>query len=109
MTNLSAPISWASNTWYQIALAYSPTGSTLFVDGQLLATGDGVTYFPNADELTNGFRIGSDQDGNNQAEGTFDELETFASPLNGIGIRWTPIGSAYRIIKADPNGTLGAW
>ncbi len=110
MTNLSATISWASNQWYQIALAYSPTGTSLFVDGQLLATGDGITYFPNADELTNGFRIGSDQDGNNQAGGTFDELETFASPLAGIG---TPVADTYWFgipdYKADPNGTLAAW
>ena len=82
MTNLSANISWVSNEWYQIALTYSPTGSTLYVDGQLLTNGAGVIYFPNADELTNGFRIGSDQDGGNQAEGAFDELETFDNPLN---------------------------
>ncbi|MGP8218816.1 MAG: immunoglobulin domain-containing protein [Limisphaerales bacterium] len=82
MTNLSANTSWVSNEWYQIALTYSPTGSTLYVDGQLLTNGAGVIYFPNADELTNGFRIGSDQDGGNQAEGAFDELETFDYPLN---------------------------
>ncbi len=81
MTNLSANIMWHSNEWHQIALTYSPTGSALYVDGQLLADGSGVAYFPDADELTNGFRIGSDQDGNNQAEGAFDELETFNYPL----------------------------
>ena len=81
MTNLTANISWYSNEWHQIALTYSPTGSALYVDGQLLANGAGVTYYPNADELTNGFRIGGDQDGNNQAGGAFDELETFNYPL----------------------------
>ncbi len=110
MTNLSATISWVSNTWYQVALAYSPTGSALFVDGQLQAIGDGVTYFPNADELTNGFRIGSDQDGNNQAAGAFDELETFASPLAGVNV---PTDDTYWLgildYKADPNGTLASW
>jgi alpha-tubulin suppressor-like RCC1 family protein len=82
MTNLSANITWYSNEWYQIALTYSPTGSALYVDGQLLADGDGMTYRLNADELTKGFRIGSDQDGNNQAAGSFDELETFNYPLD---------------------------
>jgi len=82
MTNLTANISWSAGEWYQIALTYSPTGSALYVDGQLLAAGAGVTFFPNADELTNGFRIGSDQDGNNQAGGAFDELETFNYPLD---------------------------
>ena len=81
MTNLTARISWYSNEWYQIALTYSPTGSALYVDGQLLANGTGVTHFPNAGELTNGFRIGSDGNGNNQARGAFDELETFGYPL----------------------------
>jgi uncharacterized Zn-binding protein involved in type VI secretion len=81
MTNLSANVSWYSNEWHQIALTCSPTGSALYVDGQLLTNGAGVIYFPNADELANGFRIGSDQDGNNQAGGAFDELETFDYPL----------------------------
>ncbi len=81
MTNLSANISWYSSEWYQIALTYSPTGSALYVDGQLLANGAGVTCVPNLNELTNGFRIGSDQGGDNQAGGAFDELETFNYPL----------------------------
>jgi hypothetical protein len=109
MINLSADISLASDAWYQIALAYSPEGSALFVDGQLLATGAGVANFPNADELTNGFSLGSDRDGNNQAAGTFDELETFASPLKGIG---DPVDTYWFGIpdyKADPNGTLANW
>jgi hypothetical protein len=84
MTNLRADISWYSNEWYQIALTYSPTDSALYVDGRLLANGVGVTCFPNADELSNGFRIGSDQNGNNQAAGTFDELESFDYPLAAV-------------------------
>jgi hypothetical protein len=109
MTNLSASISWASDTWYQIALAYSPTGSALFVDGQMVAAGAGVTYCLNADELAKGFRIGSDQDGNNQAGGAFDELETFASPLSGIGAPADTYWFGIPDYQADPDGTLGAW
>jgi len=81
MTNLSAGISWYSNEWYQIALTYSPAGSALYVDGQLLANGAGVTLCPNAGELADGFRIGSDRNGDNQAGGAYDELEIFAYPL----------------------------
>jgi hypothetical protein len=88
MTNLTASISWYSNEWYQIALTYSPTGSALYVDGQLLTNGSGVACFPDADEQTNGFRIGSDQDGNNQAGGAFDELVTFNYPL-GVANTYT--------------------
>jgi hypothetical protein len=88
MTNLIASISWISNEWCQIALTYSPDGSALYVDGGSptgwpTRNGSGVAYFPNADELANGFRIGSDQNGNNQAGGAFDELETFNYPLPG--------------------------
>ena len=109
MTNLTATVSWISNKWYQIALTYSPTNSALFVDGQLLTNGAGIAFLPNADGLAGGFRIGSDENGNNQAGGTFDELETFASPLNG-GIAtaetyWFGIPD----FKAAPNGTLAAW
>jgi hypothetical protein len=82
MTNLTAGISWRSNEWHQIALTCSPAGSDLYVDGQLLASGSGVSCFPNADEQTNGFRIGSDREGINQAGGAFDELETFNYPLD---------------------------
>src|SRR5208282_5403395 len=88
MTNLTASVSWHSNEWHQIALTYSPTGSALYVDGRLLTNGSGVTCFPNADEQTSGFRIGSDRDGNNQAGGAFDELETFNYPL-GIANTYT--------------------
>jgi hypothetical protein len=42
--------------------------------------GLGVSYYPAAAERANGFRIGSDKDGNQQARGQFDELETFNLP-----------------------------
>ncbi len=82
MTNLTANISWQTNVWYQIALTYAPTGSAVYVDGQLLAMGSGVSYLPNANDLVGGFRIGSDQTGSNQAAGAFDELQTFSYPLS---------------------------
>jgi hypothetical protein len=109
MTNLTASISWVSNAWHQVALTYSCESSALFVDGQLAANGAGVVYLPNADELADGFRIGSDENGDNQAGGVFDELETFASPLN-FGI--TPAETYWLGIpdyQADPNGTLRDW
>jgi DNA-binding beta-propeller fold protein YncE len=112
MTNLTADLSGillASNEWYQIALTYSPSASALFVDGQQIATGAGVSYFPNADELTNGFRIGSDENGGNQAAGAFDELEAFASPLAGLPAPAEKYWFGIPDYKVDPNGTLAAW
>jgi hypothetical protein len=110
MTNLSATIAWTSNVWHQIGLAYSPTGSALFVDGSWVVNGTGVAYYPNAADLNNGFRIGGDQNGTNQARGVFDELKTFRSPLTGIGdppseTYWSGIPD----YQADPNGILGNW
>jgi hypothetical protein len=82
VTNLSASVNWTSNDWHQVILTYGAENSTLYLDGQPIATnGLGVSYYPAAAERANGFRIGSDKDGNQQARGQFDELETFNYPL----------------------------
>jgi hypothetical protein len=80
-TNLVASISWESNQWHQVVLTYTPMNSLLYLDGQLATNGLGSIYYPNLTERANGFRIGSDQFGSNQAKGAFDELETFNYPL----------------------------
>ena len=57
----------------------------MYVDGQLLLQLPNVFSIPaDAYGPTNGFRIiiGSDQNGNNQAGGAFDELKTFDYPLD---------------------------
>jgi len=79
--NLAAGISWTTNQWHQVVLTYSPTNSSLYVDGQLAGTGAASLWYPNLTERSRGFRIGSDQNGVNQARGAFDELETFNYPL----------------------------
>jgi len=82
-TNLTAPISWTSNQWHQIVLTYSATNSTLYLDGQVVVTsGLGVACYPGPTVRAQGFTIGSDAAGNNQASGAFDELETFNYPLD---------------------------
>ena len=113
MTNLTADISsilLTSNTWYQFMLTYSPTGSAAYIDGQLVGSGCGITNW-SSDGLTNGFRIGSDQCGNNQAAGAFDELQTFDTPLvtapQPADTYWFGIPD----YKAAPDGTqaLANW
>ena len=89
--NLYAPINWVSNQWHQVALTYYPSNSflcaSLYVDGQPIATtGLGLTNYPNASDRSNGFRVGSDQNGNNQARGVFEELKTFNYPLSASDI-----------------------
>ncbi len=88
-TNLVATINWVSNQWHQIALTFTPSNSTLYLDGQVaVALGTGVSYYPRLSIRTNGFSIGSDMAGANQAKGTYDELQTFNYPLNSKDI-WT--------------------
>jgi len=108
-TNLTANISFTSDTWYQIALAYTPTNTVLYVDGQVAATGTGITYLFDTNDFANEFRIGSDECGTNQADGAFDELETFASPLAGIGIPAETYWFGMPDYQSNPNGALGSW
>ena len=85
--NLSAYVSWALKRWHQIVLTYSPTNSTLYWDGlEIAADGTGTNYFPSLTERANGFRIGSDASGGNQAGGVFEDLETFNYQLSATDI-----------------------
>jgi Concanavalin A-like lectin/glucanases superfamily/Bacterial TSP3 repeat len=76
-TNLVAPVSWVSNTWYQIAVAYSPSTSVLYTNLVQATTGAGVAHYPSRTQCTTcGFRVGSDANGQHRAGGAFDELDT---------------------------------
>lgn len=102
MTNISAPISWTSNQWHQVVLAYSPNVSTIYIDGQNVADGGtGVTGYPRLSVRANGFSIGSDMSGANQAKGTFDELQTFNYPITATAVSMNYGGSYYLDSDAD--------
>jgi hypothetical protein len=77
---VSAPISWSSNSVHLICLSYL-TNSALYLDGQLAATGGPVTIVPDTNVWTNGFLIGSDLSGFEQARGVFWYLELDNSNL----------------------------
>jgi hypothetical protein len=81
-TWLSAPISWTTNYFHFIALTYSPTNTTLYLDGVLATNGAPLTVYPGQNVLTNGFYIGSDSNGIYQAEGLFNTVATYNYPLN---------------------------
>jgi hypothetical protein len=76
-TYLSAPISWTTNRWHLLALTYSATNSTLYIDGAVVTNGPGVTYQPGPTALANGFYIGSESNGVSQAHGMFDDFSTY--------------------------------
>ena len=82
VTYLSAPIAWTTNRWHNLALTYTATNSRLYLDGNFAANGAGITNFPGPAVLANGFFIGSDNAGTNQAHGLFDDLYTYDYPLN---------------------------
>jgi concanavalin A-like lectin/glucanase superfamily protein len=87
-TNLTTTINWASNIWHQVVLTYSPTNSSLYVDGQAAGTnGAGVAYYPALNVRTNGFTVGDSVLGTNQARGTFEDLDTFNYPLDAGSIQ----------------------
>jgi hypothetical protein len=76
---VSAPISWPSNSIHLIGLGYTSTNSMLYLDGQLAATGGPVTIVPATNVWTNGFLVGSDSSGFEQARGVFWDLEFYNS------------------------------
>jgi len=80
--NLTATnIFLVSNSWYQIVLIYTPTNCALYTNGVLAQTNTGTFYYPGLVVRTNGWSIGSDLSGTNQAKGIFEDLETFNYPL----------------------------
>lgn len=86
-TNVSATIAWVSNQWHQLTLTYSTNSSTLYLDGlTTMVQGSGTTAYPQLSVRMNGFSIGSDKLGTNQAKGTFDELQTFNYPLDTLSV-----------------------
>jgi len=85
---LSTPISWTTNNFHFIALTYSSTNVSLYLDGQL-ATNDpgGLSIWPNLSVQTNGVFFGSDTNGNEQAVGMFNLVETYNVVLNSNDVQ----------------------
>ena len=79
---LSAPISWKTNYFHFVALTYTATNTLLYLDGTLATNGPGVTVFPGANALTNGFCIGGDNTGTYQSHGLFNNVQTYNAPLD---------------------------
>jgi hypothetical protein len=95
-TFLTSPVSFTSNQWVQIALTYSTNSSALYIDGQLLRTGDGISVYPDASfRKLFGFNIGSSFSGQNQANGHFDQLAIYNYPLTTDDIYWNYFRAVY--------------
>jgi hypothetical protein len=79
---LSTPISWTTNYFHYVALTYSSTNVSLYLDGQL-ATNDpgGLSVWPSSNAVAGGIYFGSDTNGFLQAGGLFDTVKTYSYPL----------------------------
>ncbi|HEV2693372.1 MAG TPA: LamG-like jellyroll fold domain-containing protein, partial [Verrucomicrobiae bacterium] len=99
-TNVSAAVALTTNQWYQMVLTYTPTNSLLYLNGQVLTNGLAPTHYPSLAERTNGFTVGSDRTGTNQARGQFDELETFNYSLTASDINSNYLAA----LQKDKNG-----
>jgi hypothetical protein len=85
-TYLTTPISWTTNYFHCVALTYSATNTALYIDGVLATNGPGMTVYPGSDVLANGFFIGSDSNGVYQANGLFNNITTYNTPLDASTI-----------------------
>lgn len=79
-TYLSAPVSFATSNWYNLALTYSLTNCAFYTNGVLVTNGTGVAYWPGPDVTF--FSVGSDSNGFYQAGGMFDDLQSYNYPLS---------------------------
>jgi hypothetical protein len=84
----SAPLPFDSGHWMQIVLNYGPTGTSLYTNGMLAATGSPVTHWPDLADRNLGMVIGNNTAYDNSINGQFDEMETFnyqLAPSNILG------------------------
>jgi hypothetical protein len=87
----SAPISWTSNSWHQIGVEWWGSRSRIYLDGALAASGRRMSIVPwmGTDTngfYTNGFFIGSDNQGYEQARGAFWDMMTWSVEYGGYYI-----------------------
>jgi hypothetical protein len=112
VTNIyaSSPISWSSNTFHQIGVEWSSSGSRrnpgirLYLDGALATTGINLSIVPamgyDSNGLcTNGLFVGSDNMGGEQMRGSMWNMTTFNDMYGG----W------YRYAWEDISNALAAW
>ena len=80
---LSAPSSWTTNYFHFVALTYCRTNVAIYLDG-VLATNDpgGLSLWPGSEVLSNGVFFGSDTNGQMQAQGLFNTVQTYNYPLS---------------------------
>ncbi len=83
ITYVSAPVTFTTNSWHLIALTWTSTNTVLYVDGNVLTNGPGISVLPSLAVMSNGFAIGSDaQTGLLQMHGAINSLYSYNFPLD---------------------------
>jgi hypothetical protein len=80
---LTVPIAWKTNYFHFVALTYSATNTTLYLDGALATNGSPLTVYPGTNALADGLYFGSDTNGVLQAHGLFNSVATYNVPMDG--------------------------
>jgi hypothetical protein len=89
---LSTRIDWEAGTWHMLAVGYTPTNTALIVDGEIVATGDGIPSLPVRAMPYTSLVVGSDLNGNNPAQGHLEELNTFTGRSRFRSVYGLPFG-----------------
>jgi len=85
---LSTLISWTTNYFHYVALTYSSTNVSIYLDGQLAANDPGgLSTWPRTNALAGGAYFGSDTNGLMQAAGLFNTVETYSYPLSSNDVQ----------------------
>ena len=74
---LSAPVAWQAGDWHLVVLAWNPTGTELYLDGELAARGGALSLPVGLTPASAGIVLGSDPAGGNLAQGQFEEVTAF--------------------------------
>lgn len=81
--NISHPINWRPDRWYHVSVTYGLFESTLFINGELVARGSGVSAYPSHQTaLASGIHIGGSAQGEFSADVRLDDFETFNYALS---------------------------
>jgi hypothetical protein len=102
------PVALTAGNWNLIALTWSSTNSTFYLNGALVTNGPGVGVLPSLGVISNGFAIGSDAaTGLLQMHGAMNHLTTYNYQLSAgtIGAEWVLNGVFYFGGDATPDIT----
>ncbi len=106
---LSAPVVFTNSVWHFIALTWSSTNTSLYVDGICLTNGPGISILPDTSVISNGFTIGSDlATGMLQMHGAMNSLATYNYVLSGSAVDTQAVLSEilyYSVIALSTNAS----